>query len=473
MNPELRNENNNEEAWRGREEPGPVELKELEVRVAEPEEIGRVRELLGKEHYLGDIRDVGRTLIQVVHHRGRWVAILVWGPAGIKLADRDEWIGWTSQQRAERLGLVVQNRRFLVLSETRMPNLASRALGLAIRTLSEQWEAKHGYKPLLAETFTDIEAFEGTCYKAAGWEPCGISKGFGREHRAEFYREHKRPKKLWIKPLSRNTRAILCATDVPASYRAGVNQASPERALPLKKDQIDSLRDALAKVPDPRRSNRVWPIATLLTLICMGLLAGRKNLSEIFRFGQFLTQQQREWLRFRRKRGGVLGRRAPSYSALYNLLKQLDPNVLAKALSGWLGSHHGTLPRALALDGKYVRDMVLTLALSEHESGAPVIMTVASKEPKTEKAKTEGELTAAKRLYAETNIQGATITADALHCERESMHLVVENDGDFLFQLKNNQPHAFEKAAQIAASATPLLPAKALIATTDASMNVS
>ena len=56
------------------------------------------------------------------------------------LKDRDEWIGWTAQQRAERLGLVVQNRRFLVLAETRMPNLASRAMGLALRNLPEQWQ---------------------------------------------------------------------------------------------------------------------------------------------------------------------------------------------------------------------------------------------------------------------------------------------------------------------------------------------
>jgi hypothetical protein len=460
----------NEQTWC---EPDPVVLKELEVRAVEAEEMGRVRELLGKEHYLGAGRDVGCTLVQVVHHRGRWAAILVWGPAAMKLADRDQWIGWTHQQRAERLGLLVQNRRFLVLSATRMPNLASRALGLAVRVLPEHWEAKHGYKPLLAETFTDIEAFEGTCYKAAGWEPCGLSKGFERKHRADFYREHSRPKKLWIKPLSRNTRVILCATDVAAGYRAGINEASPERALPLKKDQIESLREALGQVPDPRRGNRTWPIATLLTLICMGLLAGRKNLSEIHRFGQFLTKQQREWLRFLRKKNGVLGRRAPSYSALYNLLKQLDPDALAAALNGWLYSHYGDLPRALALDGKYVRDLVLTLALSEHETGAPVAMTIASKAPKCEASKTEGELTAAKRLYAQTGIQGATITADALHCERENMQLVVENGGDFLFQLKGNQPNAFDQAVKIAAVTTPLFPVKAPIAATDASMNAS
>ncbi len=109
--------------------------------------------------------------MQVIEYKGHWVALLDWGPAALKLADREAWIGWTDPQRAERLGLVVQNRRFLVLSKSRMPNLASRALALALKALPEHWQAAHGYRPLLAETFTDIELFAGTCYKAAGWAP--------------------------------------------------------------------------------------------------------------------------------------------------------------------------------------------------------------------------------------------------------------------------------------------------------------
>jgi Domain of unknown function (DUF4338)/DDE_Tnp_1-associated len=451
--------------WCGTE-PAAVVLGELEIRPALPDEMQRVATLLNDEHYLGAGRQVGRTLVQIVHHRERWTAILVWGPAAMKLIDRDEWIGWTQQQRAERLGLIVQNRRFLVLAETRMPNLASRAMGLALRNLPEQWQEKHGYCPLLAETFTDIESFEGTCYKASNWEPCGLTKGFEPTHRADFYREHKRPKKLWLKTLSRNTRVILTGLDIPAAYQPGCNLQTAERALPLKKAQIESLRDALRNVPDPRADNRSWPISTLLTLICMGLFAGRKSLASIHRYGQFLTQQQRGWLNFPSKLRGKPGRRSPSYKALYNLLGKLDPNDLADTLNAWLAAHHGTLPRALALDGKYIRDLLLTLALSEHESGAPVAITIASKEPKSEASKTEGEITAAKRLYEKVDLRNAVVTGDALHCERENMQLIIENEGDFLFQLKGNQPTALTEAERIAVAGSPLLPAKPKIAGT-------
>lgn len=440
-------------------EPDAAVLSELEIRAAGPEELERVGALLDEQHYLGAGRPVGRTLVQIVHHRGRWAAILVWGPAAMKLIDRDEWIGWTHSQRAERLGLVVQNRRFLVLAETRMPNLASRAMGLALRHLPEHWQQKHGYRPLLAETFTDIESFEGTCYKATNWMACGLTKGFERCHRADFYREHKRPKKLWLKTLSRNTRTILGGMEVPAAYLPGCELRSAERALPLNKAHLESLREALREVPDPRAGNRSWPISTLLSLVCLGLLAGRKSLSSIQRYGQLLTQKQRVWLDFLPKRGALPGRRAPSYKALYNLLGQLDPNELAGTLNTWLAAHHGTLPRALALDGKYIRDLLLTLGLSEHDSGAPVAVTIASKAPKSEASKTEGELTAAKRLYAEADLRNAVVTGDALHCDRESMHMVIENDGDFLFQLKADQPTALAEAQRVAAAGSPLLPA--------------
>ena len=278
------------------QDPPAVVLGELEITSLNGEDLRRAAVLIDDEHYLGAGRPVGRTLVQAVHHRGTWVALLVWGPAALKLADRDEAVGWTASQRAERIGLVVQNRRFLVLGKTRMPNLASRALGLAVKALPEAWEQRHGYRPLLAETFTDIEQFEGTCYKAAGWQPYGHTQGFTREHRADYYVRNDRPKKLWLRTLHRNAGPMLRAIDMAPNYEAGINRQSPERALPLRKCQIDSLLDILREVPDPRARTRSFTCSSLLALVAMGLLAGRKSLASIQRYGKFLTPKQRCWL---------------------------------------------------------------------------------------------------------------------------------------------------------------------------------
>lgn len=450
-------------------EPAPVVLRQLHVRTLEPDEHARAAQLLDAEHYLGHPTPVGKSLLQVVHHQGQWVALLHWGPPARKLADREDWIGWTDLQRAQRLELIVQNRRFLVLSQTRMPNLASRALALATQALPAAWRQRFGYAPVLAETFTDIEQFEGTCYKAAGWLPCGMTKGFSR-HRADFYRPHDRPKKLWLKRLNRNAHSILTALDLPKLYAAALNAHTAERALPLKHAQIESLQDALRAVPDPRARNRTFGCSSLLCLVAMALLAGRKHLAEIHRFGQFLTQPQRVLLGWPRKADSPR-RRAPSYNALYNLLTQLDPHALAATLTQWLQAHQGTLPRALALDGKYVRDQVLTVCLSDHETGAPVAIAVAERAPRTEDNKKEGELSAARRLAQQCQLDNALITGDALHCQRQNAVNLPDAGADFLFQLKDNQPKAIERARQIANTQPPLFRSRASIWVTADSTN--
>ena len=436
-------------------------LKHLKVRALEPHEHQRADALLDREHYLGQVPR-GRQLLQVVEYDGQWVALLDWGPATWKLADREEWIGWTAQQRAQRLGLVVLNRRFLVLAQTRRPNLASRSLALAIKALPEHWKQAHGYKPLLAETFSDIEQYEGTSYKASNWIACGQTKGFQR-HRIDYYRQHGRPKKLWLKTLNRNARRLLTAMDLPPAYRPALHPDTPERDLPLKKPQLESLGQFLKQnFTDPRRTNRSFPCWSLLGFIAMALFAGRDNLAAIQRYGRFLTQNQRRWLGFPFKKGSTTFRKAPSYTALRNLLLRIDPHRLADCLNGWLQANLGTLPRALAVDGKWIRDRALSLCLSDHETGAPAAMGFAKEKTQTDDTqskddyKREGEQTLALRLYATTNLENATVTGDALNNNQPQAHAVLEARGDYFFQLKNENRHAHKAAVQ-KAKGTPLL----------------
>ena len=431
-------------------------LKNLTVRALAEDELPRAGELLRQQHYLGDCPQ-GRQLLQVVEHEGHWVALLDWGPACWKLADREAHIGWTHQQRAERLGLIVQNRRFLILGQQRMPNLASRALGLALKALPVLWEAGHGYRPLMAETFTDIEQFEGTCYKASNWEPLGLTKGFQR-HRIDYYKKHGRPKKLWIKTLNRNALRILTAMDVPASYKPALNLNTPERDLALNKIQMLDLRTHFQEhFKDPRRNNRTYPASSLLVFITMALFAGRDKLTSIQRYANLLTGQQRAWLNFPLKKGTNL-RKVPSWRALHNFLTQIEPKEFSECLNTWLGTNLGTLPRALAVDGKWIRDRALSLCLSDHETGAPQAIGFAAEVSKTDENKREGEQTVALELYEKANIEEATITGDALNCNKAQAHAILEAGGDYFLQIKNENRHAYQAAERIATERTPFLP---------------
>jgi hypothetical protein len=203
-------------------------------------------------------------------------------------------------------------------------------------------------------------------------------------------------------------------------------------------------------VPDSRSSNRSFPIGSMLAFLTVALLADKTNLAAIQRYGTFLTHSQRLWLDFPKKKNGK-DRKTPSYTALYNLLAKLDPHAFARVLSPWLAEHEGELPRALAVDGKYIRDRVLTLCFSEHGTGAPVACALAEEKPRTEDNKTDGELTVSKKLCSQTNPNGAVHTGDALYDKEGFLHAAIEAGADYLAQAKDERRAAHKTAERLAA----------------------
>ena len=400
----------------------------MDVRVPSAQEVPWFDGLLASQHYLGAGCAVGDYLRQVVELNGKAVALLVWGPACYALKDRDLWISWSASQRLERLKLIVQNRRFLVLGQKgEAPNLASQTMGAALRALPHQWLEHFGYRPLLAESFTDPEAYAGTCYKASNWEAVGYSAGYSR-HRADFYIPNERPKRLWLRPLLSEARALLRSVQVPPDCRAGLLSA-PSGTLPVNARQLDSLLDVFRKGPDPRRNNTRYRIGPVLTLIAMALLAGRREISEIARFAKSLSQPQRRQLSLPLKKGTKAFHEVPGYSVFYEVLTRMDPEAFATLLNGWLQSHAATLPQALALDGKMIRDHIGLLTLAQHEDGAPQALALYDQKEGTPRCE---QTAAAALLQTLPALDGKIITADALHCQRQQAQTIVEKGGDLV-----------------------------------------
>jgi hypothetical protein len=420
------------------EAPGPA----VEVQVVAPAEAEWFDRQLAEHHYLGAGRSVGDYLRQQVKVRGRVVALLAWGPACYALKDRDRWISWSTNQRVERLKLIVQNRRFLILADKgAAPNLASQAMGAALRALAGQWQEQFGYRPLLAESFTDPEAHAGTCYKASNWEPVGFSAGYSR-HRADFYVANDRPKRLWLRPLDPPARRLLRAVQLPADCQAGVI-APPSGVRPLAQPQMLSLLEALRLAPDPRGKNTRFRAGPVLAIVAMALLAGRREIAEIARFATTLSQKQRHLLGLPRKTGTQAFYQVPTYAVFYALLTRLDAEAFAAHVHAWLQAQGGKLPQALALDGKLIREHIGLLTLAQHDDGAPQAVAICDQQEGTPRCE---QTVATRMLETWPALDDKTITADALHCLRPNARAIVEKGGEYLLQIKAHQPNLLRQA---------------------------
>jgi hypothetical protein len=167
------------------------------------------KELIDRYHYLGYKRLVGAQLRYLFRTEGGvLLGCLGFSAAAWKSAARDKWIGWSAVAREENLEGIVDNSRFLILPWVRVKGLASKTLAMAARALLLDWERAYGYRPVLLESFVEGERFQGTCYRAANWICVGQTLGRGKNDR---FHEYSKPiKSIWLYPLSKNFRKVLC-----------------------------------------------------------------------------------------------------------------------------------------------------------------------------------------------------------------------------------------------------------------------
>lgn len=159
-------------------------------------------------HYLGHQLMPGAQLRYFVRAAGHVIALLSFGASAWKIKPRDEFIGWTSEQRPRNLHLIVNNARFLILPWIQCRNLASRTLALTGRRLADDWQTRYAYRPVLLETFVEKPRFTGSCYKAANWQYLGDTQGRGKLDR--LHRNAQPIKSIWVYPLVSDFRRQLC-----------------------------------------------------------------------------------------------------------------------------------------------------------------------------------------------------------------------------------------------------------------------
>ena len=164
-------------------------------------------EYVNRYHYLDYKKPFGFPLRYFVDSKHGQLGCLLLAGAAKSIEVRDEWIGWTRQQRMKNLPWVINNTRFLVFPWVCVKHLASHVLGQLARRVRGDWQERWGYSPVLMETFVDPARYQGTSYLAAGWNRLGMTTGIGRRRAGCQYTTT--PKIIFVRPLVRDFREQL------------------------------------------------------------------------------------------------------------------------------------------------------------------------------------------------------------------------------------------------------------------------
>lgn len=178
--------------------------------VASPFESALWNDFVQRYHYLGHKTLPGAQIRYFAWSRETPLACLGFGASAWKVAPRDQWIGWSREQREARLSLIVNNARFLIFPWIQTKCLASHLLALATRRIQNDWRERFAYAPVLLETFVECARFRGTCYKAANWIFVGKTQGRGK---LDVKNQYALPvKDIYLYPLQKTFRSVLSSS---------------------------------------------------------------------------------------------------------------------------------------------------------------------------------------------------------------------------------------------------------------------
>jgi predicted transposase YbfD/YdcC len=184
---------------------------------------------------------------------------------------------------------------------------------------------------------------------------------------------------------------------------------------------------------DPRQRGKVvYPLAEILLLCLLGVLAGAETIVDIARFGEKKLALLR---RFRPYLDGT-----PSHDHLGDILASLEAEAFQRCFVAWVAALTGTPAEVIAIDGK-------TLRRSYQKKGAKLPIHMVSAFAARQRlvlgqvkvAEKSNEIVAIPRLLELLEIEGAIVTIDAMGCQRDIAQKIIDKKADYVLALKGNQ----------------------------------
>jgi predicted transposase YbfD/YdcC len=201
--------------------------------------------------------------------------------------------------------------------------------------------------------------------------------------------------------------------------------------------EMDEIREKLGIIEDTRHPGYVkHDLVDVLIVVMCAVMCGLDELGDILLFGQ----NRQELLR---KHFGI--EKIPSKATLSRILNMVDGEAVGNVMVNIMREDANSLGGVVAVDGKAIRSTAkerrpqsALQILTAYATESGVVLGQQSIHEKT------NEIPVFQEMLELLDVEGKTITADAMHCQKETCRKIVEQKGAYVFGLKGNQPTLFK-----------------------------
>ena len=198
---------------------------------------------------------------------------------------------------------------------------------------------------------------------------------------------------------------------------------------------LEKAYEYFATIPDPRCACDVkHPLKNILMLVLCAVLCGQEELEDIVEYGE----QKKDFLQEHFQIDAI-----PSKSTLSRVLALVDAEAVTKHVLCLLQESLGIHGKTLAVDGKTIRSTEnfcshLLHIITAYLTDSGVTLGQIATDEKS------NEIPAVRDLLLLLQIEGYIVTADAMHCQKDTAALIHHKGAEYFLQVKNNQKGLFE-----------------------------
>jgi predicted transposase YbfD/YdcC len=208
--------------------------------------------------------------------------------------------------------------------------------------------------------------------------------------------------------------------------------------------EIGSLYNRFEQMSDPRKARgKRYSLVTLLVIIFLGKLSGQDSPVEIADWAATHAEKLAKLLQLER-----------IWMPHHNTIRRVYQNILSEAEFKQMAQEYSQQEQSgkrevLALDGKTLRGTGVSghkehdhiLSLYGVESQHVLAQAIVDRK--------ENEITVAPRVLEQVDLSGKVVTGDALLAQRKLSSQIIEQEGDFIWPIKENHPRLLADIQQL------------------------